>query len=159
MVHIRIICVGNCRDQHFKAACAEYQKRLRFFCKLELLEVTESKRDGKTPAEISEILKSEGLGILNKLEKSDYVVALCVEVACLTSEELAVKLEDVALSGKSRIAFVIGGSFGLSQEVKRRADVCLSISRMTFPHQLARVLLLEQIYRSFAIQRGIRYHK
>lgn len=159
MIHIRVICVGNCRERHFKDACTEYQKRLNPFCKFELIETAESKREGKTASEIEKILKEEASGILNKITKSDYVIALCVEGKCLSSEELSEKLENISLSGKSSIAFIIGGSHGLSEEVKQRADFKLSFSRMTFPHQLARVVLSEQIYRCFTIQRGIRYHK
>lgn len=159
MVHIRIICVGNCKEQHWKSACAEYQKRLKSFCKLEIIEVAESKSDGTSPREISAILDWEGKQILNQISKSDHVIALCIEGKQLASKELATMLENCQTFGKSTIIFIIGGSLGLSEDVKARANVCLSISKMTFPHQLARVLILEQIYRSFTIQHGIRYHK
>lgn len=159
MINIKLISVGTCKERYFKEACAEYQKRLGAFCKLEIIETTESKRDGIRQGDINEILDFEGDKILSEISKSDYVIALCIEGKPLTSEELSSKIDTTALYGNSKISFIIGGSLGLSEKVKNRADLKLSLSKMTFPHQLARVALLEQIYRSFTIIRGVRYHK
>lgn len=159
MINIKLISVGNCKERYFKEACAEYQKRLGAFCKLEIIETAESKRDGVRRRDINEILEFEGDKILSEISKSDYVIALCIEGKTLTSEELSSKIETTSLYGNSKISFIIGGSLGLSEKVKNRADLKLSLSKMTFPHQLSRVALLEQIYRSFTIIRGVRYHK
>jgi 23S rRNA (pseudouridine1915-N3)-methyltransferase len=160
MLGIKLICVGKLREKHMTAAFEEYQKRLGAFCKFQQVELTEIKVS-ETPSEkeLASALEREGTEILRQLDPGAYVIALCVEGVEKTSEELAKLFETCALSGKSKLCFVIGGSFGLHEMVKARADIRLSMSKMTFPHHLARVMLSEQIYRAFTILAGTRYHK
>ncbi|EEG30782.1 putative rRNA large subunit m3Psi methyltransferase RlmH [[Clostridium] methylpentosum DSM 5476] len=159
MLTVDVICIGKCKEGYWRDACAEYSKRLRPFCRLNVVELSEN-RIGDSPkeAEINRVIETEGKSILAKLG-SQFVVAMCIEGKQLPSAGLAGKLQQIALSGRSSIAFVIGGSYGLSDEVKARADLRLSMSEMTFPHQLARVMLLEQIYRAFSINANTKYHK
>lgn len=160
MININIVCVGKLKEKYLRDACAEYSKRLTAFCKLNIIElqpVALSLSPGE--AEIDEALKREGKNILSKISDSAYVIAMCIEGKQMPSVELSKMIDDVALRGQSNVTFVIGGSFGLSNEVKERADFKLSMSQMTFPHQLARVMLLEQIYRAFQISNGGKYHK
>lgn len=161
MLKVNIVCIGKIKEKYFTDALGEYAKRLSAFCRFQVVELSEEKIRSNTPnaAQIDEVLRAEGQRILQKLGAADYVVALCIEGKLLSSEELAQRLDQIALSGKSTVDFIIGGSYGLSGEVKRRADLRLSMSRMTFPHQLARVLLSEQIYRAFEISTNGKYHK
>ena len=161
MLKINIICIGKIKEKYFTDAVAEYAKRLTAFCKFSVIELNEERIRSNTPneAQIAEVIEAEGRRILQKIGASDYVAAMCIEGRLLSSEELSETLDKAALSGKSTVDFIIGGSYGLSDEVKRRADLRLSMSKMTFPHQLARVILSEQIYRAFEISTNGKYHK
>ncbi len=160
MITVNIICVGKLKEKYLRDACAEYTKRLTAFCKLHIIELQPfALSQNPAEAEINEGLRQEGKLILSKIPDSAYVVAMCIEGKQTSSPEFSKKIQDVALGGHSTVTFVIGGSFGLSDEVKKRADYKLSMSEMTFPHQLARVMLLEQIYRAFQISSGGKYHK
>ena len=161
MLKINIICIGKIKEKYFTDAVAEYTKRLTAFCKFSVVELNEERIRSNTPneAQIAEVIEAEGRRILQKIGASDYVAAMCIEGRLLSSEELSETLDKAALSGKSTVDFIIGGSYGLSDEVKRRADLRLSMSKMTFPHQLARVILSEQIYRAFEISTNGKYHK
>lgn len=157
MVTINIICVGNIKEKYYADAFAEYAKRLSKFCKLNVTEVAEHKLTGKiTDGNILQVKEKEGEKILQKL--SGQVVLLDVLGRHLTSEELAQKIESWTMTN-STISFVIGGSYGVSDAVKNKADYLLSFSKMTFPHQLMRVVLGEQLYRAFTINNNILYHK
>lgn len=161
MLKINIICIGKIKEKYFSDAIAEYTKRLGAFCKFTIVELAEEKIRDNIPnqSQISEVLLAEGRSILKKISPSDYVVALCIEGKLISSEELSKTLDSLALSGKSTVSFVIGGSYGLSDKVKIRADMRLSMSRMTFPHTMARMILTEQIYRAFEISTNGKYHK
>lgn len=157
---VTLLTVGKLKESYLRDACAEYCKRLSSYCKLQLIEIPEEKcPDNPSAAQIEAVLEKEGARILQKLPPGAYTAALCIEGELLPSPGLAHRLAAVDLSEKNGAAFIIGGSFGLSQAVKKRADLRLSMSPMTFPHQLARVLLLEQIYRAFSINAGTKYHK
>ena len=159
MLNVNIICVGNLKEKFFTDALSEYKKRLGRYCKFEVVELPEEKiADNVTQSQIDKTLKKEGEKILSKIGKSDFVVAMCIEGKQLSSEELSKKIEDISLTN-STVNFVIGGSWGLSDDVKKRADMRLSVSKMTFPHQLFRVMLAEQIYRAFSITANAKYHK
>ena len=156
---VRIIAVGKLKEKYWTEACGEYIKRLSAYCTVEIIEVKESPLRGNSPADEEEVRRNEGRDILGKIGKDDYVITLEIKGRALDSEELAFNIERLGISGKSTVDFVIGGSLGLSEEVSGRADMKLSFSAMTFPHQMMRVILLEQIYRSFKIIRGETYHK
>ncbi len=156
---VRIIAVGKLKEKYWTEACGEYVKRLSAYCTVEIIEVKESPLRGNSPADEEEVRRSEGRDILGRIGKDDYVITLEIKGRALDSEELAFNIERLGISGKSTVDFVIGGSLGLSEEVSGRADMKLSFSAMTFPHQMMRVILLEQIYRSFKIIRGETYHK
>lgn len=159
-MNIRIIAVGKLKEKYWRDAVAEYSKRLGAYCSLEIIEIKESPlRANPSPADEEAVKKAEGEEILRHLGKGDYVMTLEIKGKSLSSEQLASKIANLALDGKSSITFVIGGSLGLSPDVSRRADFKLSFSAMTFPHQMMRVILLEQIYRSFKINRNETYHK
>ena len=153
MLRVNIICIGKIKEKYFTDAVSEYSKRLGAFCKFSIIELPEEKIRSNTPnrARIDEVLLSEGRRILQKVGGSDYVFAMCIEGRQLSSEELSETLQNISVSGKSTADFIIGGSYGLSGEVKNRADFRLSMSKMTFPHQMARMILSEQIYRAFEI--------
>jgi len=161
MLKINIICIGKIKEKYFTDAVGEYAKRLTAFCKFSVVELNEERIRSNTPndSQIAEVIEAEGRRILQKIGASDYVAAMCIEGRLLSSEELSETLDKAALSGKSTVDFIIGGSYGLSNEVKKRADLRLSMSKMTFPHQLARVILSEQIYRAFEISTNGKYHK
>lgn len=157
---ITLITVGKIKEKYLKDAIAEYSKRLSRYCKLEIIEVA----DEKTPDQASETVEEgirakEGERILKYIKDDMYVFTLEISGKMLSSEELAEKINSLGLAGKSSIAFVIGGSIGLGKEVLSRSDYALSFSKMTFPHQLMRVILLEQVYRSYRIISGSPYHK
>ena len=157
---ITIITVGKLKEKYLKDAISEYSKRLSRYCKLEVIEVA----DEKTPDQAGEgmetmIREKEAERILKYIREDAYVVTLEIKGKQLTSEELAEKIDRLGVQGKSHIRFVIGGSIGLGGTVLNRSDYALSFSRMTFPHQLMRVILLEQIYRSYRIINGEPYHK
>ncbi len=148
MLRVQLICTGRLKESFYIEACDEYDKRLRRYCALERVELPETgdvTRDGEA--------------MLKRIPQDAWVVAMCVEGRAYSSEELSGLLQACAGAGKSRVCFLIGGSDGLSEAVKRRADVRMSMSRMTFPHHLARVMVLEQIYRAFNIAEGGKYHK
>lgn len=160
MPEVTIACVGRLKEKFYADAVAEYQKRLGRYCRFQVAEVRdEAAPDAPSAGERTQILEKEGARLLERIPSGAYVIALCIEGRQLTSEALADKLQSLALSGQSRVCFVIGGSFGLSDAVKRRADFQLSFSPMTFPHQLMRVILSEQIYRAYTILSGQKYHK
>lgn len=161
MLKINIICIGKIKEKYFTDAIAEYSKRLTSFCKFNIIELNEERIRSNDPndSQIAEVLEAEGKRIMQKIGAGDYVAAMCIEGKMLSSEELSAALDKIALSGKSTVDFIIGGSYGLSDEVKKRADLRLSMSKMTFPHQMARVILSEQIYRAFEISTNGKYHK
>lgn len=157
---VTVITVGKIKEKYLKDAIAEYSKRLSKYCKLEIIEVA----DEKTPEQASQavgdaIRGKEAERILKYVKEDAYVITLEIQGQMLTSEELADKINHLGIQGKSHITFIIGGSIGLGQAVLRRSDYALSFSKMTFPHQLMRVILLEQIYRSFRIRNNEPYHK
>lgn len=159
-MNITIICVGKLKEKYLKDAIDEYAKRLSRYCKLDIIEL----QDEKTPDNASEkeelqIKNREGESILKHVKDNMYAVALAIEGKQISSEELAAFIKDLGIKGDSNIAFIIGGSLGLSKSVLDRSNYKLSFSRMTFPHQLMRVILLEQIYRGYRIINGEPYHK
>ena len=159
MLTVRILCVGKCKEKYWREACAEYGKRLSAFCRFEVLEVDEERLPERpSKAQIENGLEQEGKRLLQKAGSTP-IVALCIEGKELSSPQLAQYVERAAVNGASSLAFVIGGSWGLWEEVKRKAALRLSMSRMHFPHQLARVMLCEQIYRAFQIAHSGKYHK
>ena len=158
MININIICVGKLKEDYLRMACAEYEKRLGAFCKLK--ELTPARLpENPNEAQIEAALADESERILSKISANEAVFALCIEGKELSSEGLSKEIEKCAVSGFGSLCFIIGGSHGLSPAVKNRSKFRLSMSPMTFPHQLARVMLLEQIYRSFMISNGGKYHK
>ncbi|MCI8649355.1 MAG: 23S rRNA (pseudouridine(1915)-N(3))-methyltransferase RlmH [Anaerotruncus sp.] len=160
MRNVGIIAVGKLKERWMQQGCAEYSKRLQGWCDCTVTEIDEYRlADNPTPAQIAECLEKEGERILAKIPRGALVIAMCIEGRQLSSEGLAQYIQDTALMGNSSLTFVIGGSYGLSPQVKQRAALRLSISPMTFPHQLARVLLFEQIYRAFSINANAKYHK
>ncbi len=159
-MNITFVTVGKIKEKYFRDAVAEYQKRLSKYCKLEIVEVA----DGKTPDRASEteeaqIKQKEAARILKAVRDNAYCIALAIDGKKRDSVNLAAHIEQLGLSGKSHLVFVIGGSLGLHESVTQRADETLSFSDMTFPHQLMRVILMEQIYRCFRILNGEPYHK
>ncbi|NHC38579.1 23S rRNA (pseudouridine(1915)-N(3))-methyltransferase RlmH [Bacillus sp. MM2020_1] len=159
-MNISIITVGKLKEKYLKQGIEEYLKRLTAYAKVEMIEVA----DEKAPEELSglemvQVKQKEGERILAKISQDTYVIALAIQGKLGSSEELADSLDKLATYGKSKIAFVIGGSLGLSEEVIKRSNEQLSFSRMTFPHQLMRLILVEQIYRAFRINRNEPYHK
>ena len=160
MQKVTILCVGKLKEKFYTEASAEYLKRLQRHCKCEIVELPEYRLpDDPSPAEIQKALATEAAAIREKLPKGGAVVAMCIEGKMLDSVALSQKLAQVAVQGRSSVVFIIGGSFGLWDQVKQRADLRLSMSPMTFPHQLARVMLCEQVYRAFSIEANTRYHK
>ncbi len=159
-MNIDIVCIGKLKEAYWTDAIAEYSKRLSKYCTLEIKELKETKLpEHSGSAEEESVRMQEGEAILAQLKREHFVITLEIKGKAFSSEQLAEKLNKLALEGRSRIAFVIGGSLGLSQEVSARADLKLSFSAMTFPHQMMRVILLEQIYRSFKIIKNETYHK
>lgn len=157
---ITLITVGKIKEKYLKDAVAEYAKRLQKYCKLEIIEVA----DEKTPERASEteniqIRRKEEQRILKYVKEGAYVITLEIRGNMLSSEEFADKLENLGIQGKSHLIFVIGGSIGLGDEIRKRSDLPVSFSKMTFPHQLMRVILLEQLYRGYRIISGEPYHK
>ena len=160
MLSVYLICVGKLKEKFYKDACAEYIKRLSPYCKLTLMELPEVKLPQKPSlGEISAALEKEGEAIRAKIPPSSRVVALCVEGRMRSSEELPQMFPVPGRSRDKHMVFVVGGSYGLHPSIKAEANVQLSMSPMTFPHHLARVMLLEQIYRAFKISEGSSYHK
>ncbi len=160
MFEITLICMGKLKEAFYTSAAAEYEKRMKGFCSFRLLELPEVRLpENPSPAQISAGLEKEAEMILAKIPKGAWFCTLTPEGKMLSSEQLADKLRDVKLSGKSSACFLIGSSFGITQKIKDIADFKLSMSPMTFPHHLARVMVLEQLYRAETIQAGSKYHK
>ena len=160
MQKVSIICVGKMKEKFYIDAAAEYVKRLSRFCKLEIVELPEDRLpDDPSQAQIDAALAKEAESIRSKLPASCYIIAMCVEGKTRSSEELARLMEESIHQGGSHLVFLIGGSFGLHPSIKALASFKLSMSPMTFPHHLARVMLLEQIYRGYQINTGSKYHK
>lgn len=160
-MNVNIIAVGKLKEDYLKAASAEYAKRLSSFCKFTVTEIPEYRLpDDPSPKEISAALDAEGEVIAEKLPKGNsFNIAMCIEGKQMSSEKFADVLGNAAVSGKSTVNIIIGSSCGLSENIKRNADLRLSMSEMTFPHQLARVMIIEQVYRAFMINSGKKYHK
>ena len=157
---ITILCVGKVKEKFYRDAIDEFAKRLTRYCKLEIIEVIDEKtQEQSTESEIRLVKEKEGERLLKHIKEDAYVITLCIDGKQLDSEELSEKIEKLGIQGVSHIYFVIGGSLGLADEVIHRADYKLSFSKMTFPHQLMRVILLEQIYRSYRIMNHEPYHK
>ena len=159
-MNINIICIGKLKERYWTEAVAEYMKRLSRFCTITITELKEERlQDNASAADEEKVKTAEGKSILKNHSPQAFAVVLDVKGKSLSSEQLAEKLEKLGLDGTSNVEFIIGGSLGLSQEVLQEADLRLSFSAMTFPHQMMRVILLEQIYRSFKIMRNETYHK
>lgn len=157
---ITIITVGKIKEKYLKDAVAEYSKRLSKYCRLEIIEVADEKTPDHAGGTVEEGIRSkEGERILKHMKEDSYVIALAIDGNMLSSEKLADKVNTLGIKGTSHLTFIIGGSIGLGEEVLRKADFKLSFSKMTFPHQLMRVILLEQIYRSYRIIHNEPYHK
>jgi len=160
MQKVTILCVGKLKEKFYAEAVAEYSKRLKRHCTLEIIELPESRLpEDPSPAEIRQALAAEAALIEARLPKGGALIAMCIEGKELSSPALAEKVEQFGLSGASQLTFLIGGSVGLDASLKQKADLRLSMSPMTFPHHLARIMLLEQIYRAYQILAGSKYHK
>ncbi|MCQ2554337.1 MAG: 23S rRNA (pseudouridine(1915)-N(3))-methyltransferase RlmH [Clostridia bacterium] len=159
-MNIDIICIGKLKEKYWTDAVNEYVKRLKAYANVSIVELKESRLpENASPKDEENVKLEEGRSILKSIKDSTYVITLEIKGKQLSSEELADKMSDLAINGKSDIAFVIGGSLGLSPEVSARSNYKLSFSKMTFPHQMMRVILLEQVYRAFKINRNETYHK
>lgn len=159
-MNITIIAIGKLKEKYWTDAVREYSKRLGSYCSLSIVELKECPLCANPSAADEEAVKiSEGADILSRIRPSDYVITLEIKGKGLSSEQLASKIDELGINGRSNVVFVIGGSLGLSPQVSKRSDFKLSFSAMTFPHQMMRVILLEQIYRSFRIIRNEAYHK
>ena len=157
---IKIVTVGKLKEKYLKDGIAEYSKRLSRFANLEMIELADEKTpDRASDSENQKILELEGTRILSKIGDRDFVIVLAIEGKTLSSEEFSKQLEQAPINGFSTLTFVIGGSLGLSPQVKKRANLSISFGRLTLPHQLMRLVLIEQIYRAFTIQQGSPYHK
>ena len=160
MLTVTVIAVGKLKERYLTDACAEYIKRLGAYCKLRVVEVEEYRLpQNPSEAQIAAGIEAEGREILGRIPAGSYLIPLCIEGKELTSEELSRTLDQAAVNGRSAVTLLIGGSYGLWEELKKKGDLRLSMSRMTFPHQLARVMLLEQLYRAMTISHGQKYHK
>ena len=158
MQTIQIIALGKCKESYLREACKEYEKRLSRFCQLQVTELEPVPLpQNPSEKEIATALEKEGAELLKRAK--GFCIAMCIEGKQLSSEELSAMLDNAAITGKSTVDFIIGGSYGLSNKVKNRADFKLSMSKMTFPHQMARMVLSEQIYRAFEISSNGKYHK
>ncbi len=160
MFNIKILCVGKLKEKFFVDAVAEYMKRLGAYCRIEIEELPESRLSGApSEAEIESALAREAGSLRLRIPRDALTIAMCIEGRELDSKQLSDFIDLCGIKGKNRICFIIGGSMGLAQSIKDEADLKLSMSRMTFPHHLARIMLLEQLYRSYKISEGARYHK
>lgn len=160
MISIQVLAVGKVKDAWMRQGCAEYCKRLGLWSRVSVIEVDEYRLpDHPSKAQIADCIEKEGKRIIEKIPKNSRIIAMCIEGKPYPSEEFASWIAKSASDGMSSLTLVIGGSYGLSDEIKSRASLRLSMSKMTFPHQLARVLLLEQIYRAFSINAHTKYHK
>ena len=157
---IKIVTVGKLKEKYLKDGIAEYSKRISRFAKLEMIELADEKTSDKaSEIENQKILETEGARILSKVGERDFVLVLAIEGKTFSSEEFSKQLEEASIKGYSTLTFIIGGSLGLAASVKNRANLSVSFGRLTLPHQLMRLVLVEQIYRAFTIQQGSPYHK
>ena len=157
---IKIVTVGKLKEKYLKDGIAEYSKRISRFAKFEMIELSDEKTPDKaSESENQKILEIEGQRILSKIADRDFVIVLAIEGKTFFSEEFSKQLEETSIKGFSTLTFIIGGSLGLSSSVKNRANLSVSFGRLTLPHQLMRLVLVEQIYRAFTIQQGFPYHK
>ena len=157
---IKVVTVGKLKEKYLKDGIAEYSKRISRFAKLEMIELADEKiPDKASESENQKILEIEGQRILSKVGDRDFVIVLAIEGKTFSSEEFSKQLEEASIKGFSTLTFIIGGSLGLSSSVKNRANLSVSFGRLTLPHQLMRLVLVEQIYRAFTIQQGSPYHK
>lgn len=160
MVNLYIIAVGKLKENYLRDAMDEYSKRLSVYCKFNVIEIPETKAPSSpSNGDIANIVRNEGKQIISKIPSYSYVYSMCIEGKQFSSEAFAKQIEKIPVMGKSNIVFIIGSSFGLSDEVKDISDCRLSMSAMTFPHQLARIMITEQIYRGFGIINNTKYHK
>ena len=160
MLNIKIIAIGDLKEKYLRDACEEYKKRLGAWAKVEEIVLKEEKLpDNPTDAQIKAGLEAEEKKIFEKISSKAYVIAMCVEGKQLSSQEFARKIEEITISGYGEIVLIIGSSFGMTDAVKNRADFRLSVSKLTFPHQLLRVILYEATYRAMSIIKGTKYHK
>lgn len=159
MINVSVICVGKLKEHYLKDGCAEYIKRLSAFSKVNVVEVSEERAgDNPSESEIKNIIEKEGKRIIAKIPKGSFVIPMCIEGKEFSSPDFSKELEKISMN-YSNVAFIIGGSFGLSEEVKSLGKIKLSFGKLTLPHQLARMVLLEQIYRAFSISNNSKYHK
>ncbi len=159
MLNVTVITVGNLKESYLREASAEYEKRLGGFCRLDLIQLKEAKLpESPTEGQIAAALTAEGKQILASIPQKAYRIAMCVEGQQLSSEQLARRLDEIGQT-HGAVCLIIGSSYGLAPEVKSACDFRLSVSKLTFPHQLMRVLLLETLYRSLGISKGTKYHK
>ncbi|HET0459925.1 TPA: 23S rRNA (pseudouridine(1915)-N(3))-methyltransferase RlmH, partial [Streptococcus pneumoniae] len=157
---IKVVTVGKLKEKYLKDGIAEYSKRISRFAKFEMIELSDEKTPDKaSESENQKILEIEGQRILSKIADRDFVIVLAIEGKTFFSEEFSKQLEETSIKGFSTLTFIIGGSLGLSSSVKNRANLSVSFGRLTLPHQLMRLVLVEQIYRAFTIQQGFPYHK
>ncbi|MGX7111519.1 23S rRNA (pseudouridine(1915)-N(3))-methyltransferase RlmH [Gemella cuniculi] len=156
---VTLICVGKIKEKFYRDAIKEYEKRLSSYIKLNTIEISDERVKVENSSEILMSMDKEGKNILSKIKDNQYVITLEILGENLSSENFAKKINNLMITGKSDVVLVIGGSYGLSEEVKRRSDYALSFSKMTFPHQMMRVILLEQVYRAYRIITGASYHK
>ncbi len=156
---IKILCVGKIKEKFFNEALLEYKKRLSGYCKIEITEVSDEKIKYENDSNKEIAMKKEGERLLAKIKDNDYLITLEIKGEKMSSENLANKINKLSIEGVSNIVFLIGGSYGINKEVRNRSNFSLSFSEMTFPHQLMRVVLLEQIYRTFKINKNEPYHK
>ncbi|HEW4698139.1 TPA: 23S rRNA (pseudouridine(1915)-N(3))-methyltransferase RlmH [Streptococcus pneumoniae] len=157
---IKVVTVGKLKEKYLKDGIAEYSKRISRFAKFEMIELSDEKTSDKaSESENQKILEIEGQRILSKIADRDFVIVLAIEGKTFFSEEFSKQLEETSIKGFSTLTFIIGGSLGLSSSVKNRANLSVSFGRLTLPHQLMRLVLVEQIYRAFTIQQGFPYHK
>ncbi|MDS8467782.1 23S rRNA (pseudouridine(1915)-N(3))-methyltransferase RlmH [Streptococcus pneumoniae] len=157
---IKVVTVGKLKEKYLKDGIAEYSKRISRFAKFEMIELSDEKTPDKaSESENQKILEIEGQRILSKITDRDFVIVLAIEGKTFFSEEFSKQLEETSIKGFSTLTFIIGGSLGLSSSVKNRANLSVSFGRLTLPHQLMRLVLVEQIYRAFTIQQGFPYHK
>lgn len=160
MIKVTVIAVGKLKEKYLRDACEEYLKRLGTYSKVNVVEVNEERcSENPSGTEIENVKQKEGQRIIAKIPKGSFVVPMCIEGTQFSSEDFAKKIEATAVAGNSDITFIIGGSFGLSDEVKSLGKLKLSFGKLTLPHQLMRVVLLEQIYRAFSILNNSKYHK
>ncbi|MBQ1546425.1 MAG: 23S rRNA (pseudouridine(1915)-N(3))-methyltransferase RlmH [Clostridia bacterium] len=159
MQRVNVICVGKLKEKYLRDGVSEYAKRLQAMCKFSVTELDEERLSDESTSSINAVIAAEGRRIISRIDKNAVVIAMCIEGETMSSESLASYFMQTAVGGASTVDIIIGGSYGLSDEVKKRADLRLSMSPMTFPHQLARVMVCEQVYRAFSINNGSKYHK